>query len=32
MITLDLPGGETELPARLVFPVGSDKPAIEVQA
>lgn len=32
MITLSLPGGETELPARLVFPVGSDKPAIEVQA
>lgn len=32
MITLSLPGGETELPARLVFPVGTDKPAIEVQA
>jgi small subunit ribosomal protein S4e len=32
MITLSLPGGETELPARLVFPVGSDKPALEVQA
>ena len=32
MITLSLPGGETELPARLVFPVGLDKPAIEVQA
>lgn len=32
MITLSLPGGETELPARLVFPVGSDSPAIEVQA
>ncbi len=31
MITLSLPGGETELPARLVFPVGADKPAIEVQ-
>jgi small subunit ribosomal protein S4e len=32
MITLSLPGGETELPARLVFPVGTDTPAIEVQA
>jgi small subunit ribosomal protein S4e len=32
MITLALPGGETELPARLVFPVGADTPAIEVQA
>jgi small subunit ribosomal protein S4e len=32
MITLALPGGETELPARLVFAVGSDTPAIEVQA
>ncbi len=32
MITLSLPGGETELPARLVFPVGADTPAIEVQA
>ena len=32
MITLSLPGGETELPSRLVFPVGADTPAIEVQA
>jgi small subunit ribosomal protein S4e len=32
MITLALPGGETELPSRLVFPVGGDQPAIEVQA
>jgi small subunit ribosomal protein S4e len=32
MITLSLPGGETELPARLVFPVGLEAPSIEVQA
>jgi small subunit ribosomal protein S4e len=32
MISISLPGGDTELPARLVFPVGADKPAIEVQA
>jgi small subunit ribosomal protein S4e len=32
MVTLSLPGGETELPARLVFVVGSDTPVIEVQA
>jgi small subunit ribosomal protein S4e len=32
MVTISLPGGETELPARLVFPVGVDSPAIEVQA
>lgn len=31
-VTLALPGGETELPARLVFAVGGDKPVIEVQA
>jgi small subunit ribosomal protein S4e len=31
MVTISLPTGETELPARLVFPVGSDKPAIGVQ-
>ena len=31
MVTISLPGGETELPARLVFPVGVDAPAIEVQ-
>lgn len=31
-VTLSLPGGETELPARLVFAVGSDRPVIEVQA
>lgn len=32
MVTLALPNGETELPARLVFAVGSDSPVIEVQA
>jgi len=32
MISISLPGGETELPARLIFPVGADRPAIEVQA
>jgi small subunit ribosomal protein S4e len=31
MVTISLPGGETELPARLIFPVGVDAPAIEVQ-
>jgi small subunit ribosomal protein S4e len=32
MVTISLPAGETELPARLIFPVGTDTPAIEVQA
>ncbi len=33
MVAISLPGGDTELPARMVFPVGaSDAPAIEVQA
>lgn len=31
-VTISLPGGETELPARLIFPVGLGAPAIEVQA
>ncbi|HUH99727.1 MAG TPA: 30S ribosomal protein S4e [Nitrososphaerales archaeon] len=31
MVELSLPSGETELPERLVFPVGTDKPAVEVQ-
>jgi small subunit ribosomal protein S4e len=31
MVTISLPAGETELPARLVFPVGAEAPAIEVQ-
>ena len=31
MVTISLPAGETELPARLVFPVGTEAPAIEVQ-
>ncbi len=31
MVTLSLPSGETELPERLVFAVGTDKPAMEVQ-
>jgi len=31
MVTISLPAGETELPARLVFPVGTETPAIEVQ-
>ncbi len=31
MVTISLPSGETELPARLVFPVGTENPAIEVQ-
>jgi small subunit ribosomal protein S4e len=29
-VVLSLPGGETELPARLVFPVGTEKPVIGV--
>ncbi len=32
MVTISLPAGETELPARLIFPVGTESPAIEVQA
>ena len=32
MVALSLPSGETELPERLVFAVGADKPAMEVQA
>jgi small subunit ribosomal protein S4e len=32
MVAISLPGGDTELPARLVFPVGTGTPAIEVQA
>ncbi|MDG7006279.1 MAG: hypothetical protein JRM86_05035, partial [Nitrososphaerota archaeon] len=32
MISISLPTGETELPERLVFAVGTDKPALEVQA
>lgn len=31
MVELSLPGGEAELPERLVFVVGNDKPAMEVQ-
>jgi small subunit ribosomal protein S4e len=31
MVELSLPSGETELPERLVFAVGADKPALEVQ-
>ena len=31
MVTISLSGGETELPARLIFPVGTETPAIEVQ-
>jgi small subunit ribosomal protein S4e len=31
MIALSLPSGETELPERLIFAVGTDKPALEVQ-
>jgi small subunit ribosomal protein S4e len=33
MIAISLPGGDTEVPARMIFPVGAaDTPAIEVQA
>lgn len=32
MVSISLPSGETELPERLVFAVGTDKPALEVQA
>jgi small subunit ribosomal protein S4e len=31
MVALSLPGGETELPERLVFAVGNEKPVLEVQ-
>lgn len=31
MVALSLPSGDTELPERLVFAVGIDKPALEVQ-
>jgi small subunit ribosomal protein S4e len=31
MVALSLPSGETELPERLVFAVGNEKPALEVQ-
>ena len=30
MVKITLPSGETEVPSRLVFPVGSDKPMITV--
>jgi small subunit ribosomal protein S4e len=30
-VKMSLPGGETELPSRLVFPVGLDKPVITVE-
>ncbi len=32
MISISLPSGETELPERLIFAVGTDKPTMEVQA
>ncbi|HUI00350.1 MAG TPA: 30S ribosomal protein S4e [Nitrososphaerales archaeon] len=31
MVSLSLPSGETELPERLIFAVGNEKPALEVQ-
>lgn len=32
MVAISLPGGETEIPARMIFPVGpADNPVIEVQ-
>jgi small subunit ribosomal protein S4e len=31
MVALSLPGGETELPERMVFAVGNEKPLLEVQ-
>jgi len=31
MISISLPSGETELPDRMIFAVGADKPALEVQ-
>ncbi|MCS4539542.1 MAG: hypothetical protein HYU03_02480 [Thaumarchaeota archaeon] len=30
MVEISLPGGETELPSRLILPVGTDKPIIGV--
>jgi small subunit ribosomal protein S4e len=30
MVKMSLPGGDAELPSRLVFPVGADKPVITV--
>lgn len=32
MVALSLPGGETELPDRMIFAVGNEKPLLEVQA
>lgn len=32
MVRIALPSGEAEIPSRLVFPVGSDKPLITVEA
>ena len=32
MVAVSLPSGETELPDRMIFAVGTDKPAMEVQA
>jgi small subunit ribosomal protein S4e len=32
MVSLSLPSGETELPERLIFAVGNDRPLLEVQA
>ena len=32
MVAISLPSGETELPERLIFAVGTDKPAMEVTA
>ncbi len=31
MVKISLPSGEAEIPSRLVFPVGSDKPVITVE-
>jgi small subunit ribosomal protein S4e len=32
MVSISLPSGETELPERLIFAVGNDRPLLEVQA
>jgi small subunit ribosomal protein S4e len=32
MVKISLPGGDAEIPSRLVFPVGTDRPAITVGA
>lgn len=32
MVRISLPSGEAEIPSRLVFPVGADKPLITVEA